>query len=442
MIDFTKVWNWYSRESVQRAIVEVARGREVASIYKEGGFGKRPNVLNHPGDILQAVAEGSVAFHGSVEQWSNPMKLDVGMQKPDQDQLRTGWDIFIDPDVPDFEIAKATVHHVIEAFKDHGVVNYSVKFSGGKSFHIGVPFASMPEKVNLEPTSSMYPDLLQKSVGFLKFYIRDQLKESLLAIGSPNAISQRVNKPLADMMGEDGLDPFKVVNMDVFSSRHLFRLPYSLHEKSMLVSLPIRANKVQSFEKEMALPEKVKVDEKFLIQRAPSRDAEAFIVEALDWASKNKVEVREPVARERKFDAQKMRFVSEDMFPPCIKHLLANGLADGKKRGLFILINFLRNMGWSAEQVEKKIEEWNNRNVPPLRTNYLRGQLRWHFRTDRPLLPPNCENDNYYKALGLHGYCHQLHEAGVKNPVSYPFRLLKARSENKKAKRKPAARRA
>jgi len=435
MIDFTKVWNWYSRESVQRAILEVAKGREVASIYKEGAFGKRPNVLNHPGDILQAVAEGSVSFHGSVEHWSNPMKLDVGMARADQDQLRTGWDVFIDPDVPDFDIAKATVYQIIETLKDHGVVNYSVKFSGGKSFHIGVPFQSIPERINLQPSSSLYPDLLQKLIEFMKWYMRDQLRESILAIDTPNMVSQRINKPLSDIVVDGVLDPFKVVSMDIFSSRHLFRLPYSLHEKSLLVSVPLRPEKIPGFEKEMALSEKVKIDEKFLQQRAPSRDAEALIIEALDWASKNRVEVKEPVSKERKFDAQKMRFVSEDMFPPCIRHILNNGLADGKKRAVFILINFLRNMGWSAEQIEKKMEEWNAKNFPPLRTNYLRGQLRWHFRSDKPMLPPNCDNENYCKALGVHGLCQSLHEAGIKNPVSYPFRMLKARSMAKKKKR-------
>jgi hypothetical protein len=239
MVDFSKVWNWYSRESVQRAVLEAAKNREVASIYREGNFGKRPNVLNHPGDIMQAVAEGAFSFHGSVEHWSNPMKLELGMMKQDQDALRTGWDVFIDPDIPDFELAKATVKQTLEALKDHGVTNYSVKFSGGKSFHIGIPFTSLPESINMQPSSGMYPELLQKTIEFLKWYMRDQLKEAFLAIDTPSMISQRINKPLSEITNEQGLDPFKVVTMDVFSSRHLFRLPYSLHEKSLLVSLPL-----------------------------------------------------------------------------------------------------------------------------------------------------------------------------------------------------------
>lgn len=434
-VDFTRVWNWYSRESVQRAILEISKGREIVSIYKEGNYGKRPNTLSYPGDILQAVAEGSVAFHGSVEHWSNPMKLDVGMAKLDQDALRTGWDIFIDPDVPDFEIAKIIVRKVIEAMKDHGVMNYSVKFSGGKGFHVGVPFRSLPEKINLQPSSAMYPDLLQKIIEFIKWYTRDSMKEALLELGQPNAISQRVNKPMADIMSGDELDPFKVVSMDIFSSRHLFRLPYSLHEKSMLVSMPVRPDKVEAFEKEMAQPEKAKVDEKFLQSRVPSHDAEALVVEALDWASKHRMEVQE-VAPKKKIISQKTKFIPEEMFPPCIKKMLDGGMSDGKKRAVFVLINFLRNMGWRPEQVEKRLVEWNEKNYPPLRANYLRGQMRWHFRAEKPMLPPNCDNQNYYKSLGVFECCKQLHDAGVKNPVSYPFRILKARAKERRKKKK------
>ena len=435
-IDFTRVWNWYSRESVQRALISVSKGREVAPIYKDGNFGKRPNVLNYPGDILQAVAEGTVSFHGSVETWKNPMKLESNMAKPDQDELRSGWDLFIDPDVPDFEIAKITVKHIIEALKDHSVLNYSLKFSGGKSFHIGIPFKSIPEKINMKQTSGMYPDLLQKVIEFLKWYMKDSMKESLLELGQPNVISQRVNKPMNEIMDGEELDPWKVVSMDIFSTRHLFRLPYSLHEKTMLVSLPLKYERLEAFEKEMAQPEKVRVDESFLEQRVPSHDAEALVIEALDWASRHQIEVKEPVAQPKKNLDRKVRYISEDFFPPCIKKILAEGLTDGRKRGIFVLINFLRNMGWSEEQIEKKMDEWNEKNVPPIRTNYLRGQLRWHFRNEKPLLPPNCANDNYYKQMGCHDCCKALHDAGVKNPVSYPFRLLKAKADSKKRNKK------
>lgn len=87
-VDFQKLWNYYSRESILKAIAEVAKDREVVSVFRDGRFGKRPDVIQYPQDVIQAVANGTVAFHGSVERWQQPMKLDVGMTKTDLDKLK------------------------------------------------------------------------------------------------------------------------------------------------------------------------------------------------------------------------------------------------------------------------------------------------------------------------------------------------------------------
>lgn len=143
MIESQRAWNWYSRESVLNAIVEIAKNREVVAVYRDGIFGKRPDVIQYIQDILQSVAEGAISFHGSLERWQQPMKLDVGLSKANMDGMRVGWDVLFDVDVDDFEIAKITVRQLIEAFKDHGISNCSVKFTGGSSFHVGIPFRGL-----------------------------------------------------------------------------------------------------------------------------------------------------------------------------------------------------------------------------------------------------------------------------------------------------------
>lgn len=432
-VDFQKLWNYYSRESILKAIAEVAKDREVVSVFRDGRFGKRPDVIQYPQDVIQAVANGTVAFHGSVERWQQPMKLDVGMTKTDLDKLRSGWDVFVDIDVDNFEIAKIAARKIINALKDHGVNSYNIKFTGGSSFHIGIPFEAMPEKINMVPTSQLYPELMQKIIEYLKWYIREQLKEELLSIGTPQQISQKISKPVDEITNAEGIDPFKIISMDIFSSRHLFRLPYSIHESSGLVSLPIKPINIEKFEKSLALPEKVKVEEKFLSLRIHTRDAEALVVEASDWASKHMIEKQAELPKMQ--IKTKMRFISEEYFPPCIQTIL-QGMKDGRKRSVFVLINFLRNMGWDSERIEQKLVEWNEKNQPPLRTAYLRAQLRWHFRQDRNLLPPNCDNANFYKTLGLYDLCsHTVNHTQVKNPVNYPFRVLKIR-QNEKIKKK------
>ena len=441
-IDFTRVWNYYSRQNVLQAIIEIAHGREVVSVFRDSKFGKRPDMLQYPQDILQAVAEGAVAFHGSVERWQQPMKLDVGMTKLDQDTLRSGWDVFIDPDVPDIDIGKIVVKRILEALKDHGVRSVSVKFSGGRGFHIGIPFESLPEKINLQSTALLYPDILQKIIEYLKWYMRDHLREDLLAFGQPNEISQRINKPLNEIITPDGLDPFSVVSMDIFSSRHLFRLPYSLHEKTLLVSLPLRSEHIDRFEKEHAQPEKIKIEDKFLRPLA-ARDAEALIIEALDWSSKYKPLQTEAKELPKPNKQRIMREIPEEYFPPCVQNIF-RGLLDGKKRSVFVLINFLRNAGWDIEKIEKRLSEWNLKNYPALRSNYMRTQLRWHFRQDRSLLPPNCDNIGFYPAMKVcepDSFCKSGTEnITIKNPVNYPFRkmrptLKKLKKEFKKKKR-------
>ncbi len=423
-------WNWYSRESVQRALLEVSKNREVVSVFKDKRFGRRPDIIQYPSDILQSVAEGTIAFHGSVERWSQPMKLDVGMTKEQLDELRSGWDILIDIDIKNLELAKISTLEVIGVLKDHGISNYSCKFTGGTSFHIGVPFESFPSSIDNKEIRKMYPELFQKILGYIKWSMKDRLRESILAVFSPKEVSQKVNKKMNDMLGTDGnLDPFKFITIDVFSSRHLFRLPYSLHESKLLVSTPIKPSDLHKFELEHASPKKVKVDEKFLEYGGSLHDAEGLIIESIDWAAKHKIQIKETMPKIKK--VSKVKEVPEQYFPPCIKCIL-KGLQDGRKRCVFILITFLQSVGWSMDKIDEYLLKWNDKNVPPLKANYIRTQLRWHMRQHKSMLPPNCTNENFYKNLGLDMDCKGLHQVGIKNPVTYAIRQASKKDKLKK----------
>jgi hypothetical protein len=429
-MSFQKVWNYYSREDVQQALLEVAKDREVVSVYKDGSFGKRPNVIVYPQDILQEVKQGAIAFHGSVERWKQPMKLTSGLLKEEMDKLRKGFDILIDIDVKDFELAKMATKQIIEALEDHGIKNYSCKFTGGKSFHIGVCYEALPKKINFKETFLLYPELPQKIIEYLKYYCKEKLRDKFLELGNPFDIAKRVGKNLDEIVDEDGINPWRVVEIDsmLISARHLFRLPYSLHEKSLLVSLPLDPKNLEEFQKEDAKPENIEVREKFLHMKRNIEDARDLVVEALDWASKQR-EIIEPI-KPKRIIRRKLRKIPEDLFPPCINKILL-GLPDGRKRSVFILINFLRNMGWKWEEIEKKLYEWNEKNIPPLRRNYIRTQLRWHIKQERNLLPPNCDNLIFYKNPTMNVCSPDIickdrtDEIAIKNPVVYPFKKLK-----------------
>jgi len=290
----------------------------------------------------------------------------------------------------------------------------------------------LPENINMQPTALQYPEILQKIIEYLKWYVKDNLKESLLEIG-PQEISKRIGKSMEQFVENNEINPFKIMTVDIFGSRHLFRLPYSLHEKTMLVSLPIKPENLEKFEKEQAMLEKVKVDEKFLVPKVSLHDADALVIEALDWSSKHLVELKEEIPKPLRM--RKMRVISEEYFSPCIKTIL-QGLLDGKKRSMFILINYLRNMGWDLAKIESKLFEWNEKNTPPIRTNYLRTQMRWHFRQERNLLPPNCDNEMFYVNMGV---CKPdetctggTEKIIIKNPVNYPYKKLNFGKKGKK----------
>jgi len=429
MKNFSLIWGYYSRKDVQEALLEAAKNREIVGVFSNGNFGKRPNVLVYPQDILEMVKEGVVSFHGSVERWSNPMVLESGMIKQELDELRIGWDLIIDPDCPDFEIAKLTTNLIVEALKDHGIKKYSIKLTGGKSFHIGLPFEIFPEKINLIETKGLYPELPQKIIEYLKNYIREQLKEEILAIDNPLAIAEKIEKTIAEITDKDGLDPLKVVQIDsmLVSSRHMFRLPFSLHEKTLLVSLPVEVSELNQLKKEDADPLKVKFETKFLDRKPSLKEANTLIIEAMDWFLKHRiVEERTPYRGPKR----RIREINKNYFPPCILKIL-NGISDGRKRSVFILNNFLRNMGWSSDKVETELIQWDEKNKPPLPQRYVKTQFRWHNRQSRNLLPPNCDNQNFYISMGV---CLPDHicKAGsnkitIKNPVNYPFRKMKKR---------------
>ena len=103
------------------------------------------------------------------------------------------------------------------------------------------------------------------------------------------------------------------------------------------------------------------------------------------------------------------------MFPDCIKKIL-NGLEDGRKRGLFILTNFLSSVGWDYEMIEKRVREWNQRNKEPLRENYVVAQLRYHKQRKKNILPPNCDNDMYYRDMRVK--CADQVCSKCRNPVN------------------------
>ena len=497
MISLNTALKHYKRKDMQDEMLLAAQDKEVVARFGDRGFGKRPDTLKYPSDILEQVKNGATSFHVSEERWRNPLQLTTPMNKKDADNLRTGWDLVIDIDFEAWEITKLIANEIIKALKEHGVSSISCKFSGNKGFHIGVPFEAFPEKVHDQETRTLFPEATKRVVSYLADYIDSKekgfaLSKKIIKSNEFNDFLKKTGKSAdeftkdiclecgAGLKSEDkkqveficpkcgksvkadesvkymlcdkdniymeriqnsekkkcpkcsGVKFGKKVNLFIdtllVSSRHLYRMAYSLHEKSGLVSMPIDHKKIMEFEKEQAKPDGFRVSRLKFINKRNIKKGEAgkLIMQAFDY---------KPQIEEEKFEKKEYKplgfALQEEFFPPCIKKGL-KGLKDGRKRFSFILINFLTNVGWDYDKIEKLFVEWNKRNDEPLREVSLLGQLKYHKRNKKKILPPNCDNAAYYKDIGIcepDNLCKR-----IKNPVNYS--RLKVKSVKKGKTRK------
>ncbi len=430
---YFKILKYYSNPVVQKEILSIAKNREVVGSNEEGSYLKRPDVLLYPKDIEERVKKGAIAFHCSVEKWSQPMQLSVNLSQEELNNLRKGFDFIIDID------AKVKLEHAIigsrmvyNFLKDLGV-KPTIKFSGSRGFHIAISSEAFPNKIDFKETRTRYPEIPQAITGFIIEKTREHILEEMIAVEGGVAALINTNPSASELTPspfigiDDGTylpkkEPKYVDNFagleKGWGNRHLFRMPYSLHPKYWLVSVPLRFEDLKDFKLEDAKPDRVKTDVKFLINK--KEEATELVLKSLDWKAKQPKEIIKPKTMRRKSKTP----IPEEYFPPCIK-LILKGLSDGRKRSLFSLATFLRAMNWKQENIEKRMREWNSKNFQALSERAIKTQLKWHFRQSRELMPANCYSHLFYVSIGVckpDQYCQ-------KNPVNYPFRLMR---KNKK----------
>ncbi len=443
MITLSMALKHYKRKEVQDEIVYNARNREIAVRYGEQ-FGKRPDTLTYPYDVLELARQGATSFHASEELWSNASSLSPGMSRKEMDDLRIGWDLLLDIDCQILEYSKIASDLVVKALRHYNINSVSVKFSGNKGFHIAVPFEAFPKKVGNKEVRLLFPEASKA----IAYYIKDMIAKELawrimkLEKNDFNAIVRKTGKTAKDIIGyrTTAAGRISVLNVDSFldidtlliSSRHLFRMPYSFHEKSGLVSIPINPDRILEFDKSFADYRELVVEKKHRFldkENVKAGEAKNLLVQALDFGVKiEKASIKE----EKEFEIPTVA-LPEKYFPPCIKKILL-GVEDGRKRSVFILINFLSCVGWSYDETKKLLYEWNKRNREPLREVYFLGQLKHHKQQRKKILPPNCDNSAYYKDIRVcipDNFCSR-----IKNPVNYALRKTRflRKSENNKNK--------
>jgi DNA primase catalytic subunit len=229
------------------------------------------------------------------------------------------------------------------------------------------------------------------------------------------------------------VDLYELMGLDIIlvSPRHLFRMPYSLHEKTSLSSVVLNPEKINEFELKDADPMKVGV--KDFMPDVKEGEANELVMQALDWSKENEIsrgEIEQKTSgKYADFKPIELKNVSDEQFPPCVLNIL-KGVSDGKKRAVFILINLFRSIGMDKEEMEKRIYEWNEKNEVPLKKGYILSQLSWSYRK-KPIMPQNCKE--FYQGIGV---CQPDDFCGrIKNPVNYVVRknfIEGKKSENEK----------
>ena len=411
-------------------MIEQAKDKEIAVRFKDW-FGKRPDVLIYENDILELAKKKAISFHCSEELWMNPLQLRTDIKKQEMDELRRGWDLILDIDCHHFIYSKLAAHILVKILEDLGLKDGAVtcKFSGNKGFHLAVPFEAFPHQINGKQVKNLFPEAPRRIAYYLQDKLRPLLEKAILKIEKNNIknIEKRTGikaeelvKWKSDEKLELNVQKFLEIDTILIAPRHLYRMTYSFHEKSGLISVPVDTNNILKFKKEMSEPKNIDLSIPFLVRDVKEGCANKLFINAFDFFPKE--ERSSGPKKEFKLPEEAIR---EDLFPPCIKNML-NGMDDGRKRTMFTLTNFLRGAGWSIDAIEHKLYEWNKKNVEELREVNLKGQLH-QTKKQKEIMPPhNCKR--YYQDLQVckpDSFC-----AKIKNPLQYA--KLKALQEGPK----------
>lgn len=414
-MDKKEILNYYRK--VAPVIVNFSQNREFVPVYWKDGekrFGQRPNTIEYEEDLLFYVKKGATSFHVSEERWSDVMKLKEAKREKDLKELRIGWDFVIDIDAPDLRLSKIIGHEITSFYREWGI-EYVVKYSGNKGFHIIVPWEEFPKTIEYNgetiELAKVFPEIPRLMISYIFSKIQKKLIKKL----------QKLSQEILGISGEE-LSEQILIDAVLISPRHLFRAPYSLHEKSWLASVPV--DNINNFVPEMAEPSLIddpidldfssfkenKNVEKLVIASLLFKESERWEkISKIVSAVNIKVRIRESKPRKKRELA------------PCIKNIL-KGLKDGRKRAVFILINYFRRLGYDWEEIRRILYEWNQKNEEPLKEKYIDYQLEWHKRKEEEgikYLPPNCNRLEYYQDMGVCEKDKNPKCEGMRNPLSY-----------------------
>lgn len=232
-------------------------------------------------------------FFFSVETFSDPSML----EKEDPNKLRINWDFFLDLDSEDFEAARRAAHKASQTLLKFNIENYLLKFSGRRGFHLFIPGLSL--------------DIFHPG--------EFQLAYPRLAVMLAKFFEAVINEPKVK------------IDLAVYKARQLMRAPYSYHEKTGLLSVPV--NDPLSFKIKRAKLENVKVRPFFT--KGNLGEARKLLEAVRDWWKDHNGR-EEPGLKILSYGKASVRKVKQGY--GWIERLLDHPVDDGRHRLLWLVI--------------------------------------------------------------------------------------------------------
>jgi hypothetical protein len=264
--------------------------------------------------------------------------------------------LYFDLDSPDYELVKADAVRllvILEALFGVKPEDLWIFYSGGKGIHIIVPADVMG--INPHPNLNEIFKLLATTLS-----------------------AQTANK---------------TVDLRVYDRVRLFRLPNSQHGKSLLFKVPLSVEELIQCDLSQikALAAEPRKWQRPTL-RHNAKAASSFSGYIKQWEASK---IAQKFSRE-----SGVRHL--DFVPPCIKHMLQEGAAEGQRNHtLAALANHFKQRGYSEDHTIRALSKWNQRAVsPPVAeievTNTVRSIFtrEYHYGcTTLEQLAP-CDKDN------------------------------------------------
>lgn len=385
--------DYYKKSSIADFIVDYVYNREVAMFNKEGNIiTQRPYAIYNNGDILYLVDKGGYSIHATVEIWKDPMLLrDVNQRE--YYKIVSTYDIVVDFDVDIYKsmdrnlnIAKLLVYEVLERLEEFGYIPI-IKYSGNRGFHLIFPLKGLVKIMDIDLLK--YKEIVYRSfLDFMHVIVESAASHLASKIGKNN---------IADIVSN-------IVDYHLASWRHMIRVPYSLHEKTGLVSIVLYKDDILKFTKEMAKPENV-IEPIY----PETGDLSDLILLSLSYS------LTHEISSTIKPKHIKIDIKEVPELPPCVRTLLEGVPVGIRNNTMFFLLNFFKSLGYDKEKVKEILFNWNEKNSEPLRDREIEYSIEYHF--NKNYLPYSCSKLREY--IGRQ-YCQPNEICNhIKNPIQY-----------------------